>query len=214
MITKLKFHLTLAVLIMFWVVNTIFGIPVQDTAQAFDIKKVGVYNRNIFLSNKYKLNNIYIKYINIKLYNNKIEEKISKAKLNSNALSFLEKVEIIMYSIKQVESHGRYNAKSKWSSACGAYQYMPLTWNSYKGFKTACLAPEWIQDSRMRGEVNFLWNKYHNWHKVIAGHYMPSYASDTSLWNKHYFKGQPTVRQYVNNVEQTMNTLVSSLGTT
>ena len=137
MITKLKFHLTLAVLIMFWVVNTIFGIPVQDTAQAFDIKKVGVYNRNIFLSNKYKLNNIYIKYINIKLYNNKIEEKISKAKLNSNALSFLEKVEIIMYSIKQVESHGRYKAKSKWSQACGAYQYMPITWNNYKGFKTA-----------------------------------------------------------------------------
>jgi hypothetical protein len=114
-----------------------------------------------------------------------------------------------MYSIKEVESHGRYKAKSQWSDACGAYQYMPITWDNYKGFKNACLAPEWAQDSRMRGEIKYLWHKYHDWQKVIASHYMPGYAYNKKLWNTHYFKGQPTINQYVYNVEQIREQLIA-----
>jgi hypothetical protein len=199
----------------FWVANSIFGFPSENTAHALDIKNQVVYNKNILLFNKYNINNINIKYISIKLYNNNINNKVNnkkKVKLSSS-LSFKEKVEIIMYSIKQVESHGRYNAKSKWSSACGAYQYMPLTWDNYDGFKTACLAPEWVQDARMRHEVIARWNNYHNWDKVIAGHYLPAYAGHPSKWNIHFFKGQPTIRQYVQNVQNTMNNVMVSLAT-
>ena len=119
-----------------------------------------------------------------------------------------------MYSIKQVESNGRYKDKSKWSSACGAYQYMPITWNNYQGFKTACLAPESVQDSRMRGEIKYLWTKYHDWEKVIASHFLPAYADNKALWNKHYYAGQPTIREYVQNVQTTMNRVVTQLATT
>lgn len=131
-----------------------------------------------------------------------------------SVLNFKDKVEILMYSIKQVETHGRYKAKSQWSDACGAYQYMPITWNKYSGFKTACLAPQWVQDAKMRGEVNWAWKKYHDWEKVIATHYLPSYANNKALWDKHYYSGQPTIRQYVQNVEQTLNSVVAGLATT
>ena len=143
-------------------------------------------------------------------FNNINKEKVKL----SNVLSFKEKIEILMYSIKQVESHGRYKAKSKWSSACGAYQYMPITWNNYQGFKTACLAPESVQDSRMRGEIKYLWTKYHDWEKVIASHFLPAYADNKALWNKRYYAGQPTIREYVQNVQTTMNTVVLQLATT
>jgi hypothetical protein len=197
--------------------NSVIGISHVDTANALNVipafagNNLKVYNQNI--SNIY--NNINIKYISIKLYNINIYNSNNKKKLNlSNLLSFKEKVEILMYSIKQVESHGRYNAKSKWSDACGAYQYMPISWDNYKGFRTACLAPEWAQDSRMRGEVQYLWTKYHDWEKVIASHFLPAYAGNKALWNKHYYSGQPTIREYVSNVETTMNSVISSLATT
>jgi hypothetical protein len=211
---KTKFHLTLVILIT--IANSLFGNPIAgiEKADALDIKNQAVYNKNI--SNIY--NNINIKYISIKLYtkynNIYINNNKNTIKKMSNSLSFKEKVEILMYSIKQVESHGRYKARSKWSQACGAYQYMPITWNNYKGFKTACLAPEWAQDSRMRGEVNYLWKKYHDWEKVIASHYMPAYAGNKAKWDTKYFRGQPTIREYVQNVENNLNKVMVGLATT
>lgn len=207
---KTKFHLTLVILIT--IANAIIGFPgVSDIAKAnaLDIKNQAVYNKNI--SNIY--NDINIKYISIKLYNKYVNKDIQKTKL-SNSLGFKEKVEIVMYSIKQVESHGRYKAKSKYSDACGAYQYMPITWNNYKGFKNACLAPTWAQDARMRGEVKYLWKKYGDWEKVIAGHYMPAYAGNKAKWNTVYFKGQPTIREYVQTVQIRMNSILVGLATT
>ena len=161
---KTKFHLTLVILIT--IANSIFGNPITGTkienADALDIKNQAIYNKDI--SNIY--NNINIKYISIKLYNINIRYNINKQKQKlSNLLSFKEKVEILMYSIKQVESGGNYKDRSKWSDACGAYQYMPVSWNSFKRFKTACLAPEWAQDAKMRGEITSMWNKFHDWEK-------------------------------------------------
>ena len=206
---KTKFHLTLVILIT--IANSLFGIPTIsniESASALDIKNQAVYNKNI--SNIY--NNINIKYISIRLYNININNNINSntTKLRKT-LSFKEKVEILMYSIKQVESSGRYKAKSKWSSACGAYQYMPITWNNYKGFKTACLAPEWAQDARMRGEVRYLWKKYGDWEKVIAAHYMPAYAGNKKLW--YHSAGGLSVREYVQRVNTRMNSIVIGLAT-
>jgi len=213
---KNKFHLTLVVLIT--LVNSIIGISPADTAIALtvDNSNESVYNLTKAAGgNILNINNIYIKYISIKLYTANVYNMTHERKINvKSVLTFKEKVEILMYSIKQIETHGRYNAKSHWSDACGAYQYMPITWGNYKGFRTACLAPQWVQDARMRGEVNWAWNKYHDWQKVIATHYLPAYANNKALWNKHYFSGQPTIRQYVQNVEQTMNSVVAGLATT
>jgi len=215
---KNKFHLTLVVLITLF--NSLIGISPADTAQALTVDKTNESAYNLtkvaggYIYNIYNINNINIKYISIKLSNLTIYNQLHTKKVNlSSVLSYKDKVEILMYSIKSVESHGRYKAKSQWSDACGAYQYMPITWDNYKGFKNACLAPEWVQDSRMRGEINWAWKKYHNWQEVIATHYLPSYASNPRLWNTRYFRGQPTIREYVQNVEQTMNSVVAGLAT-
>jgi hypothetical protein len=218
---KNKFHLTLVVLIT--LLNSIIGISPVDTANALsavDKQNDSVYNLtkspgdiyNIYKYNIY--NNINIKYISIKLYSTNAYNQTHSKKIKLNSiLSLKDKTEILMYSIKQVESHGRYKAKSHWSDACGAYQYMPITWNNYDGFRNACLAPEWVQDSKMRGEIKWGWSKYHDWEKVIASHFLPSYANNKKLWDTHWFKGQPTIRQYVQNVEQTMNSVVAGLAT-
>jgi hypothetical protein len=195
--------------------NSLLGSPHAMALQAktelenikLDNKNQAIYNKNI--SNIY--NNLNIKYISIRLYNININNNINNKKKLSKALSFKEKIEIVMYSIKQVESNGRYSAKSKWSSACGAYQYMPITWNNYKGFKTACLAPEWVQDARMRGEVRYLWKKYGDWEKVIAAHYMPAYAGNKKLW--YHSAGGLSVREYVQRVNTRMNSIVIGLAT-
>ena len=200
---------------MITLVNSIIGISPADTAEALDIKKLSAYNLTSAAGgNILNINNIYIKYISIKLYSVNVYNSTHSRKINvKSILSFKDKVEILMYSIKQVESHGRYKAKSHWSDACGAYQYMPLTWDNYDGFKTACLAPEWVQDRRMRHEIIVRWNKYHDWQKVIASHFLPAYSGNKALWNKHYYSGQPTIRQYVQNVESTMNSVVAGLAT-
>ena len=199
---KIKFHLTLVILIT--IANSLFGVPYVshiEKANALDIKNLAVYNKNI--SNIY--NNINIKYISIKLYNINIFNKYNKKKVKlSKSLSFKEKVEIIMYSIKQVESHGRYNAKSKWSSACGAYQYMKSTWNNYMGYSNACSAPNWVQDARIEAELRNSYKKYGDWRKVVAAHLIPAYADNMKLWNKPV-PGNPTVNQYVSSVFKKAN---------
>lgn len=212
---KNKFHLTLVLLITFS--QTVFGPVGTNAANALvvDNKKVIDYNLTKDAgANIYNINNIYIKYISIKLYNAKIYSEVHNKKVNTDKLlTMKDKIEILMYSTKMVESNGRYKAKSHYSSACGAYQYMPITWNNYGGFKTACLAPEWVQDKKMRGQVKYLWKKYGDWEKVIASHYMPSYANNKKLWDKRYFKGQPTIREYVQLVENKMNSVVAGLAT-
>lgn len=213
---KNKFHLTLVVLIT--LLNSIIGISPVDTANALSVvdkQNDSVYNLTKGRGDIYNIyNNINIKYISIKLYSVNVYNQTHPKKVKlSSILSFKDKVEILMYSIKEVESHGRYKAKSRWSSACGAYQYMPITWNNYDGFKTACLAPEWVQDRRMRHEVIIRWTKYHDWQKVIAGHFLPAYAGDKSTWNKHLYKNNPTVKQYVQKVEQTMHSVIAGLAT-
>jgi hypothetical protein len=212
---KNKFHLTLVVLITLF--NSLIGISPVDTANALtvDNSNVDVYNLTKVaggIYNIYNINNINIKYISLKLTNVSMYNMVHEKKVKvSSILSIKDKIEILMYSIKEVETHGRYKAKSQWSDACGAYQYMPITWDNFSGFKNACLAPEWVQDAKMRGEINYLWKKYHDWQDVIAGHYLPSDVTRKKLWNTHLFAGQPTIRQYVQNVEQTMNKVVAGL---
>lgn len=212
---KSKFHLTLVLLITFS--QSVFGPVGTNAANALVVDNKNVIDYNLTKdagANIYNINNIYMKYISIKVYDAKIHSEVKNKQLNtSKLLTMNDKIEILMYSIKMVESNGRYKAKSRWSSACGAYQYMPITWNNYGGFKTACLAPEWVQDKKMRGQVKYTWKKYKDWDKVIASHYMPSYANKKHLWNKRYFKGQPTIQEYVDKVHAKMNSVVAGLAT-
>ena len=99
---------------------------------------------------------------------------------------------------------GAYYRKSYSSSACGAFQYMSTSWNNYMGYKSACDAPEWVQDARMIGELKSSYAKYHDWRKAIAAHIYPARANNMATWNKP-IPGNPTVYQYVTSVLQKAN---------
>ena len=99
---------------------------------------------------------------------------------------------------------GAYTRKSYSSSACGAYQYMPQTWNKYMGYKSACDAPAWVQDLRVISELNHSYEKYGDWRKAIAAHLMPARAGDMKTWHKPV-PGNPTVQEYVNSVFRKAN---------
>ena len=103
---------------------------------------------------------------------------------------------------------GAYYRKSYSSSACGAYQYMPRTWNNYMGYKTACHAPTWVQDLRMIGELKASYAKYHDWSKVVAAHLSPAKAGNKKTWNQK-IHGNPTVAEYVKSVFDKANLVLA-----
>jgi hypothetical protein len=97
-----------------------------------------------------------------------------------------------------------YYRKSYSSSACGAFQYMSTSWNDFMGYKSACDAPEWVQDERMIDELKSSFATYHDWRKAVAAHLIPSRADNMATWNEPV-SGNPTVFQYVSSVFQKAN---------
>jgi hypothetical protein len=203
----------------------------NNSAQA-QMKEVIVYNKNILYINKY--NNlvnikdiIYIDYIN---NNNKektvkhlyfindlhsrttflMPEYSKKLNIKNDRVDHRVVISRLANGIKSVETGGAtaYHRKSYSSSACGAYQYMPSTWDNYMGYKSACDAPGWVQDARIIHELEYNYKKYGDWEKVVASHLMPSRAGNPKTWNKP-ISGNPTVAHYVNSVFDKAN-LVSA----
>jgi hypothetical protein len=222
---------TVWTMIFVMIITLIFG--EISPAQA-SVKEMIVYNKNILYINKYN-NLVNIKdIINIDYkYILKSDKKIKTKTLYlindlSSRSTFLmpeysqelnlkttrvDKRVIISRLANALKSHetggaGAYYRKSRSSSACGAYQYMPSTWNNYKGYKDACHAPEWIQDQKIILELNATYNKYHDWEKAIAAHLLPSRAGNKATWNKPV-RGNPTVREYVNSVLNKANLVIA-----
>lgn len=160
--------------------------------------KAPVYNINIYNINKY--NNKYI-YNKLSIINKEEQKNSSAFILARKKAIFNKKVSSLMNAVKWHESRGNYKARSRYSSACGAYQYIRSTWNNYMGYKTACVAPKWVQDKRMKEEILFLWEKYHDWEKVTAGHYTPGWAGNKAKWHRTpNGGGNKSVWAYVNSV--------------
>ena len=97
-----------------------------------------------------------------------------------------------------------YYRKSYSSSACGAFQYMSTSWDNFMGYKSACDAPEWVQDQRMIDELKSSYATYHDWRMAVAAHLSPSRAGNMATWNRPV-PGNPTVNQYVRAVFKKAN---------
>lgn len=78
-----------------------------------------------------------------------------------------DQIDSFMQAIKDVETSGGNYTETNKIGAAGAYQYMPGTWNNYKGYKSAADAPPAIQDEKARADMTALYNKYHDW-KLVA----------------------------------------------
>ena len=72
------------------------------------------------------------------------------------------------------------------------------------GYKSACDAPEWVQDQRMINELEASYNKYHDWRKAVAAHLYPVRAGNMNTWFRPV-PGNPSVFQYVTSVFQKAN---------
>ena len=168
------------------------------------------YNKNIYsIDNKsYILNINKINFDKLKekpkaLVKRTVIQKWSRGRKMSKAfeLNALK----IMNAVKYHESRGNYKSSSRFSSACGAYQYIDSTWNNFHGYKTACDAPKDVQDQRMFNEIYQRYiDKNGDWEKVIAAHFVPAWSDNKALWNRRPGgKYNPTVWEYVNKVMRT-----------
>jgi hypothetical protein len=63
-------------------------------------------------------------------------------------------VDAIAATIRHFESGGDYTARAHGSSAPGAHQFTDPTWNSYRGYERAYLAPPAVQDAKAVDHVN------------------------------------------------------------
>lgn len=204
------------------IITLLFG--VNPSAHALTAQTI-VYNKNILYINKF-VNIVNIKnIINIDINNNKknnsntvyLINDLSTGKLfqmpaYSKMLTLNQRVDsrvIISRLANAILSQetggvGAYYRKSYSSNACGAYQYMSTSWNNFMGYKSACDAPEWVQDERMINELKSSYAKYQDWRKAVAAHLYPSRAGNMATWNKPV-PGNPTVREYVTSVFQKAN---------
>jgi murein DD-endopeptidase MepM/ murein hydrolase activator NlpD len=69
-------------------------------------------------------------------------------------------VEVVLATIRELESGGRYDVGPNKARASGAYQYIPSTWRHEGGFAQAYLAPREIQDARARADVERILELY------------------------------------------------------
>lgn len=109
-------------------------------------------------------------------------------------------VDAYLAALRRVESSNNYTARSRISSASGAYQYIRSTWNNYGGYAEAWMAPASVQDARARADAMRLYRRFGNWEQVAAYHLYPAWAGDRSRWNQAPGRGNPTVAQYVQKV--------------
>jgi hypothetical protein len=106
----------------------------------------------------------------------------------------------ILLTIRTMESGGNYTIGKNRGGASGAYQYIDSTWNNFKGYPSAYLAPPAVQDERALGDVKgIMWTWHGDVSMVPVIWYYPRAARDPSLMDqvpKPWAGNRLTVREY------------------
>jgi murein DD-endopeptidase MepM/ murein hydrolase activator NlpD len=109
-------------------------------------------------------------------------------------------VDVIMATIRRMESGGRYDIKPNKAGASGAYQYIKSTWNNFGGYPEAYFAPPDVQDQRARMDVERLLWAFHGDVSIIPVMWYYPLASRDVTWMDRVPNpaggNRLTVRQY------------------
>ena len=70
--------------------------------------------------------------------------------------------EVVLATIRTVESGGDYHAHATGSTASGAYQFLDSTWANYAGYTRAADAPPDIQDAKATTQVAAILTAHNN----------------------------------------------------
>ena len=76
--------------------------------------------------------------------------------------------DVVLATIRTVESGGNYQARAAGSTASGAYQFLDATWANYAGYPHAADAPTEVQDARAAIEVDVILAAHHGDVSAIA----------------------------------------------
>lgn len=107
-------------------------------------------------------------------------------------------MEHILKTIRTLESGGNYSARSKYSTASGAYQFTNGTWHNYGGYPTAANAPAAVQDARAAQDVRGFLQAYKNDLRAVPGNWYSPAVYRSGQWDQPMGKGNPlTMRKYI-----------------
>ena len=97
----------------------------------------------------------------------------------------VDEVDIVLATIRTLESANQYGIGPNKARASGAYQYIPSTWNNYGGFSDAFLAPPEVQDPRARADVEYFLQRFNgNVSMIPVMWYYPRAATDTTWMDR------------------------------
>lgn len=106
----------------------------------------------------------------------------------------------ILTTIRLMESGNNYTLGKNRGGASGAYQYIDSTWGNYRGYPSAYLAPQWVQDERALAHVKaILWTWKGDVSMVPVIWYYPRAANSPDLMDvvpKPEAGNRLTIRQY------------------
>lgn len=116
-------------------------------------------------------------------------------------------------ALRQHESGGDYRARNSSSSASGAYQAIDSTWNGYRGYSRAYMAPPTVQDQWANQQIAGLLAHFGgDVQKVFASWYVGSYNAETKPWTWTPPGNSMSIQAYVNMMMQSYNGLVKPKG--